>query len=339
MTRPTTRPAPGGPNGAPAASGPPATSGAKRFSVANIRRGLTPGPDRVLLYGIEGVGKTSMAADAEAPVFLAAEDGVRNLSPVPDCVPEIRSWGDVLDALEMLRAEDHGYRTVVIDTLDWLDGLLRDEICRRNGWSVEEFGDYGRGLKVTPDEWRKVLNALKRLEDERQMAAVVIAHARTKNFRNPAGADYLRWEPNLMGDLAPALWKAWAHSVLFATYEAGVSVEARGKEPESLKRGKGWSTGARIAHTAWNAAWDAKNRYSLPETLPLSWEEYVRARESRRPADPALLLAEAEALLKAVDPETAAAARPLLEKHRDNAANLARVVDRLRTKANEKEVK
>ena len=137
MTRPPTRPAP-----TPAGmTTPPAAGGARRFSVSNIRRGLTPGPDRVLLYGIEGVGKSSMAADADAPVFLAAEDGVRNLSPVPDCVPEIRTWGDVLEALEMLRAEDHGYRTVVIDTLDWLDGLLRDEICRRNGWSVEEFGD------------------------------------------------------------------------------------------------------------------------------------------------------------------------------------------------------
>jgi len=341
MTRPTTRPAPtpttGG--GSPPAGGASAAGGGKRFTLANVRRGLTPGPDRILLYGIEGVGKSSFAADAEAPIFLAAEDGVRNLSPVPDCVPEIRAWGDVLDALEMLRAEDHDYKTVVVDTLDWLDGLLRDEVCRRNGWSVEDFGDYGRGLKVTPDEWRRVLNALKRLEDERGMAAIVIAHARTKNFRNPAGADYLRWEPNLAGDLGPALWKAWAHSVLFATYEAGVSVENRGKEPESLKRGKGWSTGARILHSSWNAAWDAKNRYDLPETLPLSWEEYVRAREARRPADPAVLLAEAEGLLQKVDPETAAAARPLIEKHRDNAANLARVVDRLRAKAANTEVR
>jgi hypothetical protein len=326
MTRTMTRPSGGG--GAAVAT-PPAP---RRFSLANIRKNLSPGPDRIFLYGIEGVGKSSFAADAEAPVFLAAEDGVRNLSPVPDCVPEIRSFQDVLDALEMLRAEDHGYRTVVLDTLDWIDGLLRDEVCRRNGWSVEEFGDFGRGLKVTPDEWRRVINALRRLEEERGMAAVVIAHARTKNFRNPAGADYLRWEPNLGGDLGPALWKAWAHAVLFATYEHGVSVEARGKEPEALKRGKGWSTGNRILYTAWNAAWDAKNRYDLPERLPLSWEEYGRARDARRPASPEALVLEAEGLLGRVDAETAAAARPLIERHRGNAASMARVVDRLRAR-------
>jgi len=309
------------------------------MTLQNVRKTLERGPDKVFLYGIEGVGKSTFAAAAPNPIFIAAEDGIRNLDPVPESFPTPEKFQDVLDAIAELETAQHGYQTLVIDTLDYVDGLIRDEVCRRNGWTAEEFDAYGRGLKVTPDEHRRMIAAVDRLVAARGMNVVVMAHARTKNFKNPAGADYLRYEPNLGGDVAPALWKYWAEAVLFGTHEAFVQVSKSGSEDPALKRGKGVSTGRRVIYTEWNAAYDAKNRYGLPPVLALDWAEYAAAREARRPASPESLRAEIQSLVEQLQPtpETRAAIGVKLAACGESARDLARLVNLLREKVASKD--
>jgi hypothetical protein len=312
---------------------------ARRMTLQNIRKTLERGPDKVFLYGIEGVGKSTFAAAAPNPIFIAAEDGIRNLDPVPESFPTPEKFQDVLDAIAELETAQHGYQTLVIDTIDYVDGLIRDEVCRRNGWTAEEFDAYGRGLKVTPDEHRRMIAAVDRLVAARGMNVVVMAHARTKNFKNPAGADYLRYEPNLGGDVAPALWKYWAEAVLFGTHEAFVQVSKSGSEDPALKRGKGVSTGRRVIYTEWNAAYDAKNRYGLPPVLALDWAEYAAAREARRPASPESLRAEIQSLVEQLQPtpETRAAIGVKLAACGESARDLARLVNLLRERVASKD--
>lgn len=317
----------------PAARAPqsPAPS-ARRMTLSSVRKTLERGPEKVFLYGIEGVGKTTFAAGAPNPIFLAAEDGIRNLDPVPESFPMPSSFQDVLDAVSELTTAEHGYQTLVIDTIDYIDGLIRDEVCRRNGWSAEDFDAYGRGLKVTPDEHRRLIAAVDRLVATRGMNVVVLAHARTKNFKNPAGADYLRYEPNLAGEMAPALWKYWAEAVLFGTHEAFVQVAKGGSDDPALKRGKGVSTGRRVVYTEWNAAYDAKNRYGLPPVLALDYAEFAAAREARRPASPESMRAEIASLVEELGPtpETRAAIGVKLAACGESARDLARLVNVLR---------
>jgi hypothetical protein len=302
------------------------------MTLANVRKTLERGPDKVFLYGIEGVGKTTFAAGAPDPIFLAAEDGIRNLDPVPESFPTPATFQDVLDAVAELTSAEHSYKTLVIDTIDYVDGLIRDEVCRRNGWSSEEFDAYGRGLKVTPDEHRRLIAAVDRLVATRGMNVIVLAHARTKNFKNPAGADYLRYEPNLAGESAPALWKYWAEAVLFGTHESFVQVAKGGTEDPALKRGKGVSTGRRVIYTEWNAAYDAKNRFGLPPVLALDYAEFATARDARRPASPEALRAEVAALVEQLAPtaEARAAIGVKLAACGDSARDLARLVNVLR---------
>lgn len=333
MTQTTSRP-----GAAPPPARPPQTTAAapRRMTLGNIRKTLERGPDKVFLYGIEGVGKTTFAAGAPSPVFIAAEDGIRNLDPVPESFPTPERFQDVLDAVAELTTAEHSYKTLVIDTIDYVDGLIRDEVCRRNGWSSEEFDAYGRGLKVTPDEHRRLIAAVDRLVATRGMNVVVLAHARTKNFKNPAGADYLRYEPNLAGEASPALWKYWAEAVLFGTHESFVQVAKGGTEDPALKRGKGVSTGRRVLYTEWNAAYDAKNRYGLPPVLALDFAEFAAARDARRPASPEALRAEVVALVEQLQPtaETRAAIGVKLAACGDDARALARLVNLLREKVN-----
>jgi hypothetical protein len=308
------------------------------MTLSSIRKSLERGPDKVFLYGIEGVGKSSFAAAAPKPVFLAAEDGIRNLAPVPESFPAPETFQDVLDAVAELETGDHDYQTLVLDTIDAVDGLIRDQVCRRNGWTSEDFDAYGRGLKVTPDEHRRLIAAIDRLAAARGMNVIVLAHARTKTFKNPAGADYLRYEPNLAGEMAPALWKYWAEAVLFATHEAFVQVSKSGSEDPALKRGKGVSTGRRVLYTEWNAAYDAKNRYGLPPVLALDFQEYAMAREAGHPASPDAMRAEIAALVEELQPtaETRAAIGVKLAACGESARDLARLVNLLREKVTNK---
>jgi hypothetical protein len=288
-------------------------------------------PDRILMVGTEGVGKTTFAAESEAPVFLCAEDGIPVILGEVPRFPTPESVEDVLGAIRTLIREEHFYRTLVVDTVDWLEPIVWRDLCARNKWANIETPGYGKGYVAATEEWRKILAALDVLRQRRGMEVILLAHAAIKNFANPAGDDYSRYECKLNKGAA-ALLKEWADVNLFAIHEEFARIEG-GKVTK-----KGVSTGRRVIHTERTAAWDAKNRYALPTELPLNYGDYAEARAAAKPADPAELKAEAEALLAelSLDEQTTKQTEEWLKKaEARGAATLARAVDRLRSKVAE----
>lgn len=314
--------------GSPAARAP-AQVAPPRMTLASIHTGRRETPDRVMLYGVEAVGKSTFAAESPSPIFIAAEDGVAHLDVAS--FPALRTFGDALEAVRTLTNEQHNYRTLVIDTLDWLEPLIWQDLCRRENWENIESPGYGKGYNVTADEWRKLIVDLEKLQAVKRMDVILLAHAHIKPFSNPGGQDFSRYEPKLH-KLAAAIWKEWVKVVLFGTFE-----EFAVKERGALKA-KGTSTGRRVAKTERTAAYDAKNRCDLPPELPLSYAAYVEARDAHRPADPSRLIAEAVALLAEWAPpaETRTKATDTIEKATGNAAQLAKIVDTLRSRVSEK---
>ena len=318
----------------------PRTATPSRMTLGSIQRQIGPRPDRILLVGTEGVGKTTFAADAPTPIFLCAEDGLPPVLGEVPRFPEPKSFTDVLDALRTLLHEEHDYRTVVVDTLDWLEPLIWRELCTRNGWTdgsgttdIEKPG-YGKGYVAATEEWRKLLAALDVLRARKGMEVVLLAHATIKTFQNPAGNDFSRYECKLHKGAA-ALVKEWADVNLFAIHEEFV------REQNGRPTRKGVSTGRRVIHTERTSAWDAKNRYALPSELPLNYADYAAARAACRPADPAELMSEGLELVAelALDPDTTTKTKAWLETARGNGVSaLARAVDRLRSKVAEKGV-
>lgn len=241
------------------------------MTLASIRKGKQPAPDRILLHGTEGVGKTTFASESAKPVFLAAEDGVRKFTV--DSYPEPKSFADVLEAIRDLESSKHDYKTLVIDSIDFVAHLIHDAVCAREKWSDEDFEKFGRGCKVWISEWRQLLAACDSLRLNKGMEIILVAHTATKNFKNPAGDDWSRYGINIAGDGAPALLMAWADTVLFAAHE-----EFTVGDPKA-GRVKGVSSGKRLLHTERTAAWDAKNRDGLPPIIPLSYAEFDAARK------------------------------------------------------------
>lgn len=261
-----------------------------KMALDNIKRGQVVAPHRVVIYGAEGVGKTTFAASAPSPVILGTEDGSGALD-VPR-FPRPDAWSDVLDAVRVLTDQEHDFKTLVIDSLDWLEPLLWAHVCQAHGKpSIEEFG-FGRGYVEALQEARRLLAALELLQSKRAVSVVLIAHATLRKFANPAGEDWDRWTMKVNEKLGGTV-REWADTVLFATWEQH-AVELGGKT-------KGVSTGRRIVQTTKTAAFDAKNRFALPDSLELSWASFAREVERNRRAPQeirALLKDDAEKLAK-----------------------------------------
>jgi hypothetical protein len=293
------------------------------MTLSAVTKGKRAAPDRVLMTGTEGIGKTKFGADAPSPIFIAAEDGIRQFDVAS--FPEPESFDDVLAAIDELIAGDHAFRTLVIDTLDWIEPLVFAKVCARNGWKTIEDPGYGKGYAVAADEWRGLLAKLDELRLKRGMEIILVAHTNIKTFQNPLGPDYSRYEIAL-NKSAAALVKQWTDVNLFATYEEVYTDPKKGKV-------KGVSTGARVLHTERTAAWDAKNRYDLPPILPLSYEEYAAARSAGLQATAADVYAECVSLLSQV-PENAKASE-YVEANKDNAPNLLKALNKLRVQVSD----
>lgn len=295
------------------------------MSLAKVVSGRLVKPIRVLIYGVEGVGKSSFAAAAPSPIFLGAEDGTSELDVAR--FPEPRTWDDALEAIAELTVAEHAYKTLALDTLDWLEPLCWERVCRgkkdkagKKIESIEDFG-YGKGYTAALDQWRLLLAALERLRNARQMHMVLIAHSQIKDFKNPSGDDFDRYQLKLH-QKAGGLVREWCDAVLFAQHETFTA--------EKDGRVRGISSGARIIHTERTAAWDAKNRYDLPEKLPLDWESFDEAVQAHRPADPVTMRSRIASLLEQTsDNDVIVRVQAATLKAGDDAAQLARIQSKL----------
>lgn len=296
----------------------------KRMTLEAVKTGRLTRPTRVLLYGPEGVGKSTFASKAPSPIYLGTEEGTSQLDVAR--LPEPECWHDVNDAIELLAQEQHDYQTLVLDTLDWLEPLCWVQVCKegeRN--SIEEFG-YAKGYTAALDKWRSLLASIDRLRNVKQMHVIALAHSWIRPFQNPLGDNYDRYELKLH-NRASGLWKEWSDSVLFAVYE-----DYAHKKSGDMKA-KGVTTGARIMHTLRHAAWEAKTRYMLPETLPLDWDEFWGA--VQQGSDPQKFRAQIDELIPQVDEKIATAVRASLEKVGDDPRQLARIANKLQAIINE----
>ena len=233
-----------------------------------VQKGRQPGPRRLLLYGTHGIGKSSFAAASDKPIFIQTEDGLGEIAC--DKFPLAESFDQVMTAISDLYTEKHAYRTVAVDSLDWLERLIWADVCRkRNVTSIEDIG-YAKGYVFALTQWREFLEGLAALRRDKGMTIVLIAHAKIEKFENPETESYDRYVPRLH-KLASAVVQEWCDEVLFATYKVHTKQTDEGF---NRKRTHGLGTGERIVRTVERPAHVAKNRLNLPDELPLDWNAF-----------------------------------------------------------------
>lgn len=238
--------------------------------IGSITKGREQQPPRIMIYGSEGVGKSTFASLAPNPVFVQTEDGLSEIDTSK--FPLARTFDDVVLQLQAVRDEQHDYGTVVIDSLDWLERLVWDRVCADYGVkSIEKAdGGYGKGYVHALTYWRQIVSLLNDIRARKGMAVILIAHAAVERFEDPEHAAYDRYTPRLHKK-ACSLVCEWVDAVLFASRRMRVDSTTGKAAPV------GADGGERILRTNGSPACIAKNRFGLPTELPLSWSAFVEA--------------------------------------------------------------
>lgn len=230
-----------------------------------ITRGKRARAQKVVIYGTEGIGKSSLAAQFPEPLFIDTEGSTDNMDVARLDKPT--SWVMLNNQIAFIKANPTVCKTLVIDTIDWAESLCVDNLCAMHGKKgIEDFG-YGNGYVYAKEEMGRFLNKLQDLI-EIGINVVLTAHAQIRKFELPdeMGA-YDKYELKLgkktSSQTAP-LVKEWADMVLFCNYKTYLISQ----EKSTKKKAQG---NQRMMYTEHNPAWDAKNRHGLPSELPLDY--------------------------------------------------------------------
>ncbi len=229
----------------------------------NISRGPEFKAKKVVIYGPEGIGKTSLASRFPNPLFIDTEGSTADYDVAR--FPAPTSWQMIMQEVQEVKRNPQICGTLVIDTADWAEHLCERHVCSsKQVQSIEDFG-YGKGYVYLREEFGKLLNELTDVVNA-GVNVVLTAHAQMRKFEQPdeMGA-YDRWEMKMSKQVSP-LVKEWANMILFANYKTYVI-----KENKDSKKGKAQG-GQRVMYTCHHPCWDAKNRYDLPDILPLDYE-------------------------------------------------------------------
>lgn len=246
----------------------------------NITKGKIETAKKAVIYGPEGIGKSTLAAQFPNPLFIDTEGSTKEMDVARFDKPT--SWELLKSQIEYVKLNKPCI-TLIIDTIDWAEQLCIKSICDKyDKKGIEDFG-YGNGYVYEKEEFGRFLNLLEEVV-EAGVNVVLTAHAILRKFEQPDElGSYDRWELKLgkkTTNLISPLVKEWADMVLFANYKTiSVAVDKDGKKHKA-------QGGRRVMFTTHHPCWDAKNRYGLPEEIPMEYEQIKHIIERNIAAQP-----------------------------------------------------
>lgn len=232
-----------------------------------ITTGIIGGAKKVLIYGPEGIGKTTFASKFPEPLFIDTEGSTKELNVCRLPVPS--SWSMIKEEVRYVAQHPDICKTLAIDTADWAERMaIQAVLDEHNKNGIEDFG-YGNGYRYVYEKFGELLNLLNDVIAA-NINVVLTAHAALRKFEQPDElGSYDRYTMKLIDSpktSISAAVKEWADMVLFANYKTIVVTDSKTKKTKA-------QGGSRVMYTTHHSCWDAKNRYSLPDELPFQYDE------------------------------------------------------------------
>ncbi len=245
--------------------------------LSQVKKGKNRKPPRIVIYGVEGVGKSTLAAQAPDHIFLLTEDGVGEI----DCNagPLVDNYYDVLAAIQELKSTDHPYKTFVLDSLSGLrrliDAAAADEWTGEKGQTVKNVDEipWGKSGAVVLPYWQRIFNGLDLLR-EKKMTVVLLGHSSVSKTKSPGNEEFKSWAPRMQLEPLEAM-REWCDGLFFANYvEELMHVEKPGGKFEVLPKGN--VVQDRLLYCQKRSNFTAKSRYpSLKATMPMEWAPLI----------------------------------------------------------------
>lgn len=222
-------------------------------------------PPRICIYGNHGIGKSTLAAQFPNPIFISTEDGIAQLDVTS--FPKAAHVNDVVGNIKTLIKEEHDFKTVVLDSVDW----LVEPLIVANVEASHDAKDlaYGKGQMLVAEEFREILQGLDALRRKRNMNVVLLAHANVVKFDDPRSEGYDRYLPKLP-NRCNSLLQEWVDVLAFASFKVIIKKSDAGF---NATKSRGVTTGERLLHFVEQPAFVAKNRYNLPDDMEMSYAE------------------------------------------------------------------
>lgn len=248
------------------------------INLSTLKRGVQASPPIICMYGDEGIGKSRFASNAPNPVFIFTENSQGNLDVANW---HVTSYEEVMEATATLLNDEHDFKTVVYDSLDWFEPmvwryLISQQPMTEKGKPVANLEDYGfgKGYKYALDYWRDFINLVEELRIKRGMAVIFLAHTTLQKISPPDGDSYDSWTLKLQNsDKVSAKDKIteYCDAVLFTNWRVARAEEELGF---GNSRQRGIGNGERVVQTEKRPAWDAKNRYDLPAQVHIKDKDW-----------------------------------------------------------------
>lgn len=292
--------------------------------LAQVTTGKIVIPDRITLHGLDGVGKSTFGSQAPNPIFLGPERGTASLNVAR--LPATKNLQQIHEAIRELTMDQHDYKTLVIDSWDWIEPLIWAYVCTEQGCgNIEEVGGgFAKGYVVAMKYWRALLHDLDVLQTRKGMGIIGICHSDLKTINSPLTANAFDRYVIKLHNKAASLLREWSEVVLFANKE----IVTKGRIGQ---KGKAMSDGTTFMYSKWTPSYDAKTRYAIPEKMPLSYAEYYKAVNCTDAERAKILIGDINELIAVcTDEELKKSATEFLPKAGNDVLLLTKVNDRLR---------
>lgn len=225
-------------------------------------------PIKLLIYGIEGIGKTTLGAKSDSPIFIAVEGRVgkirdENGNPIK-YFKGIKTFDDVLNAVQQLKKMDHGFKTIVLDSADWIEKLCHAKVLKDSKKPTKSIittdGGYGAGYRMSQTFHSELISELSELS-ELGMNIIITAHYHVREVRDPEMPDVYDAYEIKCHEYVSSLWREWVDCIFFARFET--FVKPGNEDSKTIAQG----TSRRIVFTEKRPSYQAKNCYKLPNEL------------------------------------------------------------------------
>lgn len=260
-------------------------------------KGKVSRPLGLIIYGPDGVGKSTFVSKAPGVYFADIEKGTLDLN-VERLIPE--TYQEFLDLLQALKSEKHSYKTLAVDSFDWLEKLIWDYACTAYSSkgkmdNIESFG-YGKGYVYAEEVWCKLTNSFDELRDKKGMHVVLIGHSQTKAFQDPVLNTAYDRHILQLHQLAARRLRQWADCILFTDFKTNTY-------KDDTKKVRAVSDDERVMYTEKRASFDAKSRVTLPFEMELDWHKFYASYQLARDEEEDLPKKVASLLRQVQDPD------------------------------------
>ena len=239
--------------------------------ITGIKSGLAL---KIVLHGSSGIGKSTYGSQFPDPIFFDLEGSLTNID-VPHFDMRNKTFDECMDGLRLL-LKDHSYKTLVLDTVDWMETKVHEQVCQKMGVPNISDPEYGRGYSHALTLWKEFLDACEIIKERKGMNIVLLAHSKQGQISDPMYGTYNRHTLKCR-DKVSELIVEWADIVLFAEMKVFLDEKKSGFSKTTVAHG-----GQRVVHTQGKPAFVAKCRFAIPEELEMGYSHLISAIQNEK---------------------------------------------------------